>query len=125
MSLASDIITALAAATFTTITKPTLTVHTVKAQELKVGYGWVDSGDEIAKRVTFGPTPKFERTTPFEIFVVCATEANYLLYKTEFEKFIAAKAVTNGFWDCKGFPKETWSLGRYNFVLTGIQKVIN
>ena len=124
MTVADDVESAIESATWTTITEPVMTIRQKKQEELREGYGWVDAGDETVKRMTCGRSPVFERTTRFEIFIVCKSETNYNLYKSNIEAIIKAKVVTSGYWDILGYPKENWTLGRYNFWCLGIQKVI-
>ena len=121
MTVASDLKTALEAFTWVGITEPTFTLRQIKQTEQKEGYGWVDSGDEQTAQCTIEKTFCAERTTTFEIFIACKTEANYILYKTNVEAVISAKVVTNGIWTITGYPQETWSLNRYNFSLLGKQ----
>jgi hypothetical protein len=122
MALCDDVKSALEAATWTTITEPTFTIRRIKQTELKVGYGWVDSNDELVQRTTFGRSPKYEQKTSFEIFITCATEANYELYKANVKAIIEAKVITNGYWEIIGYPKDEWTLGRFNFYCLGYEK---
>jgi hypothetical protein len=97
-NLADDIVTHLAAQTWSTISEPTLTTKTDKQAELTLGTGWVWSGTEDKDPCYLGSSIAGKRTTPFEIFIACATEANKVLYQTNIETFIHAKTIAGGWW---------------------------
>lgn len=123
MALKDDIITAINAATWSTITKPVMSVRDEKEAELKLGTGWVSSGKETldpqALGSQFGP-----RETPFEIHIACETAANYVLYQSNIEAIIAAKVVTGGWWEVTEFFHDD-VLRRHTFHCAGKQVVIS
>ena len=124
MTLADDIVTYLAAATWTGITKATLTNKDTKEADLALGKGWVWSGKEDLDQQSLGTGTFGERETPFEIYIANESSANYELYKTEIERLIPLQSVTGGWWEITGYPPDK-TLRRYTFRCTGRQVKIS
>lgn len=118
MTVASDIVTALAAATWTTISKPTLTEKQKKEAELTLGTGWVWSGKETIDNQALGSGTFGERETPFEIYIANESAANYALYKSNLETLLPAISVTGGWIEVTGFPEDN-TLRRYSVRCVG------
>lgn len=116
--LADDIVTAIHAATWTTITEPFMTVREDKQAELTVGKGWVSSGKQVVNPNTLGTGNYGERETPFEIYIACSTDANYVLYQSNIETIVNAASITGGWWEITEYIMEPFR-NRHDFHCTG------
>jgi len=116
-TVAEDLVTALAAATWVTITKPTLTVKENKEQDLKLGFGWVSSGSEEVTAEALGSNFG-TREVPFEIYIACESATNYDLYKSNIETLVPALSVTGGWYELTSYPHDQ-TLRRHTFRVTG------
>ena len=116
-TVAEDLVTALAAATWVTITKPTLTVKENKETDLLLSYGWISSGTEEVSPETLGGHYG-TREVPFEIYIACESATNQALYKSNIETIIPALSVTGGWYELTSYPHEQ-TLRRHTFRVTG------
>lgn len=112
--------TYLTAATWTGITKPTLYTQHDRQAELKTGTGWVSSENQNVDPNTLGPGNYGERTTEFEIYIACASNANNLLYEAEIESLINAKSVTGGWWEITEYLHDELK-NRHDFHCRGME----
>ena len=124
MVLADDIITELGTSWNTgVIAKPTLLAMHDRKEDRRTGFGYVYSGHEAFEQDVLGNDQFGQSTTPFEIFIVAETEANYDKYKSEVKRIILAKSVTGGWWEISDYPDDDFNrtTKRFNLHVVGQQ----